>query len=150
VFERAKKGDKSAVPVMLAMFAAKPSLVDIFGSPERWTQDAIVREASNKDLGIEEGMGRKMAKIRKDLAGPNPTAIESMLAHRAALCWLRLNMAEYRDAAAEGRSLTQAEFDRKRLDSLHKRYLSSLTALAQVRKLDLTAIQVNLDMRAGS
>ncbi len=46
-------------------------------------------------------------------------------------------------AAVEGMSLVRSEYHQRRLDRLHRRYLSSIKTLAQTRKLD-PAVQINI------
>jgi hypothetical protein len=83
--------------------------------------------------------------MREELAGNNPTPLEILLAERIALCWHHVHLCECVVAQNAGSmSLAQAAYHGKRLDSAHKRYLSSIKALAQVRKLQLPNVQVNI------
>ncbi|CAN5895701.1 hypothetical protein BH23PLA1_BH23PLA1_24550 [soil metagenome] len=44
----------------------------------------------------------------------------------------------------KGLSIAQSEFHQRRIDRAHKRFLSSVRTLAQIRKLPLPALQVNI------
>jgi hypothetical protein len=68
------------------------------------------------------------------LAGPNPSPLESLLAERAALCWLTVY--SYEDALARSDKLTHrdAEFHHRRIDAAHRRFLSSVKTLTVIRK----------------
>jgi len=88
---------------------------------------------------------RRLALLRRELAGPNPTPLEVLLVERIALCWHHLHMCETVVAQNAGTmNLGQAAYQDKRLNSAHKRYLGAIKALAQVRKLQLPNVQVNI------
>ena len=78
------------------------------------------------------------------MEGPAPTPIERLLAERAAICWWLVHRFEYYDADAGDRSIRQAEFNQRRIDAAHNRFLSALRTLATVRKLAVPALQVNI------
>jgi hypothetical protein len=61
------------------------------------------------------------------------------------LCWLHLHYAEniYVQAMHE-LTITQATFHRRRLSLAQSRYLSAIRTLAQVRRLQVPAVQVNI------
>ena len=68
--------------------------------------------------------------MRQDLAGPNPSPLEKLGAERVASCWLQLHYAELiYDQELPKLSLDQDDHYQKRLDRLHKRYLSATHAL---------------------
>ncbi len=92
------------------------------------------------------------AKVR-EVAGAAPTLLETLLAERVVVCRMQITHYE-RDytarltsssAAGEGLSLTLSDHCQTRLDRLHKRYLSAIKTLAQVRRLQLPMqVQVNI------
>ena len=88
----------------------------------------------------------KLDLLRSELAGPEPSPIERLLAERVALSWLDSYASdiEAEVAAKKGAELKVREFHDRRRERAQKRYLSALKALAQVRKLALPAIQVNI------
>jgi hypothetical protein len=67
-------------------------------------------------------------------------AVERLLAERVALCWVEVHTLDIATNANVGNAYDR--FDRRR-DRAHRRYLQTLRALAAVRRLDLTAVQVN-------
>jgi hypothetical protein len=82
-----------------------------------------------------------------NLAGPNPTAVERMLAETAATSWFafRLHEAQHaRAITADGMTLAQSEHAQRRLDRAHRRFLSTVKTLATVRRLALPSLQINL------
>ena len=82
--------------------------------------------------------------MRKDLDGPDPSPLERLLAERIVACWLQL---QYVDAIyaqnLDDMNMAQSEYHQRGLDRLHRRYLSSIKTLAQIRKLG-PAVQINL------
>ncbi len=112
-----------------------------------WQAERSLTELyTGKDDVLSEQMAlRRLRLMRRELAGDNPTPLEKLLVQRIALCWFHVNLCEM-SLAQKGReySIEQATYHQKRLDSAHKRYLSSIKALAQVRKLQLPNVQVNI------
>ena len=105
---------------------------------------AIVEAAAGENLVVQEAIHRRLADLRAELAGPDPTPIERLLAERAAYCWLVVWRYEEHLASAKDLTVKQAEFHQRRIDAAHRRFLSSLRTLAAVRKLALPAVQVNI------
>src|SRR5205085_2151017 len=90
-------------------------------------------------------MIRKLELLRAELAGPNPTPLERLLVERVVACWLQVQDADVRYAQAmKQATMAWSEFHQRRMDRAHRRYLSALKTLAQVRKLALPVLQVNI------
>jgi hypothetical protein len=110
-------------------------------------QKILIRRA----VPLDDALGRQalIAKVRQlaaELAGPSPTAIERLLAERAAICWLDVHAADLLLAERWGEDLGSAHatvLDRYR-DRAHRRFLGALKALAQVRRLAVPVLQVNV------
>jgi hypothetical protein len=147
LMNRAGKGDASCLPTLRALLKDPkrgPSLVEALGSPPAWLKNELFERSACKDLAIREAMERKLARVRADLEGPNPSPMERLLAERAALCWLMVYQHEQRYAANREMTFRQSEHEQKRIDRAHHRFLSAVKTLAQVRKLAVPAIQVNI------
>ncbi len=91
----------------------------------------------------------KMKCLFAELAGPNPSAVEAALADVAVLAWADWCRCVQKRETLEDCSIRLASYHDGRVDRAHKRLVRSLRALAAVRKVDLTAIQVNLNGVAG-
>jgi hypothetical protein len=112
---------------------------------ERWAVEVIAEEAAGGEASTVESIEADIRAFAAELAGPDPTPIERTLAETAALAWFGLRFVEAHNFAAKGRTLNQADYDIRRLDAAHRRYLATLRTLAQVRKLALPAVvQVNV------
>jgi hypothetical protein len=114
------------------------------GSPEVWLQQRLIRKAVGENVLGEEAIEQQLDKIRSELEGLNPTPIERLLAERASLCWFIVHRYENVYANSSGRSIAQAEYHQRKIDKAHARFLASLRTLAQVRKLAVPAIQLNI------
>jgi hypothetical protein len=77
---------------------------------------------------------------------PNPSSLERLLADRVAIGWLSLTVAEatYHQALERGLSPSDDTFHQQRIERVQRRYLLAIKTLAQVRKLGVPALQVNI------
>ena len=58
-------------------------------------REAFIRNASGeKALFTQEMFRRQCQALTRDLAGPDPTPLETLLVDRIVLCWLHLHYAE--------------------------------------------------------
>jgi hypothetical protein len=91
----------------------------------------------------------RVAELRAQLAEPTATLPERLLAERVALCWLDVYSLDIQ-AMDERHSLNTITYHDRRRNAAQRRYLSSLRALATIRKPAAPAVQVNqLNMGAG-
>ncbi len=102
--------------------------------------------SGEQNLAVQEIYERKLDAMRQELAGPEASLLERLLAdERIVMCWLHLYYAEAVYTQNIGDlTLRQAEFHQQRITKAHNRYLSSIRTLAQVRHLGVPAIQVNV------
>ena len=105
---------------------------------------SLIEKACGKNILIQEAIVQKLDNLKAELEGPNPTPIERLLAERASLCWFIVNRYENAYVNAEGWSIAQADLQQRKIDKAHARFLSALRTLAQVRKLALPTLQVNI------
>jgi hypothetical protein len=143
--KRAQSGDASTLPVLRKMLE-NPALVDgLGGDLARQAELSFIQAAAGEDLAFQEALRRKMELLRAELAGSSPTPLERLLVERVVACWLQVQDADVRYAQGQkGCTFEQGEYQQRRQDRAHKRYLSALKALALVRKLALPVLQVNI------
>jgi hypothetical protein len=144
---RAEAGDEGALPGIQALFDGDRGerLVEAFGGDmARTAEQLMVARSSGKNLVVREALQRKLAALRAELAGPDPTPIERLLAERAALCWLAVNEFEAAAQQIGPISIEVADYQQRRIDRAHKRFLTALKTLAAVRKLAVPALRVNV------
>jgi hypothetical protein len=142
--ERAQDGDQTALPALREVLK-DPALVDALGGNlATQVQYRLINQFSGGNLLFKETVTRKMERLRAELAGPEPTPLEHLLAERIASCWLHLHHLEIIYAGKDSFSLDLGMYYQKAIDRAHRRYLSAIKALATVRKLALPALQVNV------
>lgn len=113
------------------------------GDLGRIAREFVCRAALGGETCDEELLARVKAsaeRVKDRAAGPNPTVIEELLAERVGINWVAVHVLDM-GAFTNGPGRDASD---KHLSRAHHRYISSLRSLAAVRKLDLTAIQINL------
>jgi hypothetical protein len=120
--------------------------VERLGGNLAWQAEySLVRAALGEDLVAREALTRKLELLRAELNGPASTPLERLLVDRVVACWLQLHHADIVLAQREGKlTLAQGEYHQRTRDRAHKRYLSSIKALALVRKLAVPVLQLNI------
>jgi hypothetical protein len=142
---RAEQGDTSAVPALRELMRKAPAAVDIFGGDlAREAQEMLIRKYSGKNLLYRESLTRKLELLRAEVAGGNPTPLEWLLVERIVACWLHLHHLEMLYAQKDGMSLELGNYYQRSIDRAQKRYLAAIKTLAQVRKLAVPVVQVNI------
>jgi hypothetical protein len=103
-----------------------------------WLAALAIRRATGGGEGWTAQREAMLAELRDHaaaLAGPDPTPTVESLATTAGLCWLALRWAEGQ-TWGEGLSIPQEEHALRRVHHAHRRYVSTLKALAAVRRLE--------------
>jgi hypothetical protein len=145
--KRAQAGDKAAMTTVHALLDLSP---DLLGSPQALARAIEDRYLQNltapTDELSREVYRRHMARMRAELAGETPTPLERLLVDRVVACWLQVQHADKCMAGLEAdqHRLAQGEYNRQRQDRAHQRYLSAIKTLAQVRRLQLPTLRVNI------
>lgn len=143
LIERAEGGDGTALPALRESLAV-PGIADILGGDiAKKAADRFLDAYCGKHLAVREATAAKMAQLRAELCGADPTAVERLLADRAVLCWFQVHQVALIYASKDSMTLTLAQHYQKCIDRAHRRYLSALKALAEVRKLNVT-VQLNI------
>ena len=98
----------------------------------------------NKDLASKELLRHQLESMRIEVAGENPSPLERLLAERVVATWLQVQLFEGLYAVGmKNETLSQGDYRQKRLDRAHRRHLSAVRTLAQMRKLG-PAVQINI------
>jgi hypothetical protein len=104
----------------------------------------IEKITKEKDLASKEMMSFQLESMREEVAGSSPSPLERLLAERVVACWLQVQLFEGLYVQNIGNlTLKQADYYQKRLDRAHRRHLSAIKTLAQIRKLG-PAVQINI------
>ena len=142
---KANKGDKQAFATVCRV-PGTAWFWEESGNVAYQAQESMLIGFMGADaLVVHEAQRRKCAALRRDLAGTAPTPMETLLVDRVVLCWLHLHCVEALYAQHMSTfSLMQHAFYLRRLAMAQRRYLAAITALAQVRRLQVPAVQVNI------
>jgi hypothetical protein len=133
----AEKAEKNAVPEIRRILSEHPDLAWHFVDVAETVEDTLIEEMTREgDLATKVIMRCQLQAMREQIAGQNSSSLERLLSERVVVTWLELQLFEAL-YAQNMRNLTipQAEHHQKRLDRAHRRHLSAIRALAQIRKL---------------
>ena len=144
LLKQAEQGDPAGLPALRTYMDQSPSFWEQGGDIAKATQRALLDQAAGENLVIRETLARKCAALTQELAGPTPSPLERLLVERIVLCWLHLHCAEATYLTLQDLSLQQAAFHQARISKAQARYLAAIRTLAQVRRLGVPAVQVNI------
>jgi hypothetical protein len=147
LIERAASGDHASLRTVQALLAEGKlgqALVDTVGSPAVWLRQRLISDASGENVFAQDAIRRKLDSIQAELEGESPTPVERLLAEQATLCWFMASWHESVFTNADGWPEHQAKLQQLKIDRAHARFLSAVRTLAQVRKLAVPALQVNI------
>jgi hypothetical protein len=121
-------------------------LIDVYGNLASNAEKALIRSASGGNVLVEESARTWLADVKSTLTEPGDTALEEMLAHRVALCWLALSIAETLRAQrwVDDANVRSIDFWDRHTARLSTDFLRASRTLATVRKLRRPAMQVNV------
>jgi hypothetical protein len=135
VFDRARRGDLDALPRLRELLDDRPELWQSYGDVAKHAMASWIKLIAGDDLALEESTSRKADAMRAEVAGTAPSPLELLLADRVVATWLQLAHAEVMLAQAKDASLKLLIFAEKRLDAANRRHLTSIGALATLRRL---------------
>ena len=141
---KAEGGNKDALADVRELLA-KPGIPDILaGNVAKEALARLVKAYAGENPVIRESVARKLDEMRAELCGPSAGAVEKLLVERVLATWLHLHHLEAVYAGKESMSLPLGLYYQKVISAAQKRYLAALKGLAEVRKLALPALQVNI------
>lgn len=137
VVEAARRGERSALPVLRELLDAHPAIWHGLGDLAAHAERAWVDLIAGPDPALSEAIARKLQSIKVELAGAAPSPLEKLLVDRVAASWLQVHHADALISQARDRGLSLAQFDHlvRRQERAQRGYLSAIKALATVRKL---------------
>lgn len=132
---RANAGEQWAIQRLRAVLDDNPSFWRRAGDLTAVAEQAWIGLVAGSDLLAIECTKRKLAELKEELQGPNPTPMESLLVDTIAVAWLGSQHAEIQASAPTTGSLEQASWKLKRAESSQRRLLTATKTLATVRTL---------------
>jgi hypothetical protein len=147
LFPRADRGDRHALVELRALFEAHPGMWESVGDMASHAEAAMVRLVAGENEVTKDAVGRKLKSLKREIAGDSPSPLERLLVDRIVACWLMMSHAEFGYAEAlraGGLSLELSEYHQRRCERTQRRYLAAIRMLAQVRRLLVPMVQVNI------
>jgi len=106
----------------------------------------------SRGQGSLECWKRRLETMRKELGYASGSPLEQLLIQQVTLCWLNLNLTEYRhiNVMKQSITLTLGIYWEKRLTAAQRRFTRACESLARVRRLSRRIpVQVNIATRGG-
>jgi hypothetical protein len=118
---------------------------------DTWAITRLIDWAAGRDASgtTKARLRDELRAVAAELAGPDASPVELMLAETAAMAWFGVRLCEAIHAAGvtseKGLTLAQSEHCQRRLDRAHRRFLNSVKTLCAVRRLAVpAAVQINV------
>ena len=143
---RAQDGDKEAAVAMRETLDGSPDLAwRLIHGPGKRAELALIDEIiKDGDLASKELLKDQLKSMRIEVAGENPSPLERLLSERVVATWLQVQLFEALYVyGMENEVMRQGDYRQKRLDRSHRRHLSAVRTLAQIRKMG-PAVQINI------
>jgi hypothetical protein len=144
----AEKGEENAVPEIRQILNEHPDLAREFVDLAKVAEDALIEDMTREqDLATRELMRHQLEAMKGQIAGNEYSPLERLLSERVVVTWLEVQLFEALYVRnMRNLSITKAEYHQKRLDRAHRRHLSAIRTLAQIRKLlkGTTITQINI------
>jgi hypothetical protein len=144
--ERAQDGDEEAVLEIRKILDGSPDLAwRLIKGPGKVAESALIEQITkDKSLASKEFLRHQLESMRIEVFGDSPSPLERLLAERVVATWLQVQLFEglYAVEMKSG-TLSEDEHGQKRLDRAHRRHLSAVRTLAQIRKMG-PAVQINI------
>jgi len=133
--DRANRGDAHALTNLRRLLDSCPEIWQRVGDLARHAELAWLDLLSGTDCLLAESAKRQIARMKEDLAGPDPTPRERLLVDRVVACYLGVQHAEMRLAAAGDASASaiQITLRQRGAEGAQRRYLAALKTLARLR-----------------
>ena len=134
---RAMRGDREVLPALRDALDRHPALARQAGDLAARAEDAWLDLLAGQDLFTAEAVRRRLAALRAELAGPQPSPLERLVVDRIAACFLQLQYADVTYALARdpGASVAALREMQRRQEGAERRYQAALRQLAVIRKL---------------
>ena len=142
--DKAANGDKKARRELRRVLRESgPEVVREASELARKGQWALIKTAAGGDALAEEALTIRLARMRLEIAGPDPSPLEVLLAEKIVSVWMLAELLELLLSAQLITALPESQrmshsflkFYLGWQEQAHRRLLSTLTVLVRVRKL---------------
>jgi hypothetical protein len=149
--ENPKPADVKALTDLLYKNKGLELWKEIMGMGALAEHVALENSLGTRGQGSRECWKQRLESMRSDLGYADATPLERLLIQHITLCWLNLNVTEYKHSNIMKQSitLTLGMYWEKRLTAAQKRFSRACESLARVRRLSRNPIQVNIATKGG-
>jgi hypothetical protein len=137
--KRVEEGEEGAMPALREILKENPDLAWRLANFARAAENVLLKELARRAENpvTEEAMRRQFAAMREEIAGDNdPSPLERLLAERIVTTWMQVQVFESICISdLQNLATSRADHHQRHLDRAHRRHLSAVRTLAQVRKL---------------
>lgn len=145
ILRRAQAGDEAMAPAVRRILRGAGQKATDIANMARHTRRSMAAKVAETDWVSRVGYELAMEHDAKELAGPDASPLEEMLAERVTMAAFRLHYFEALYVRNIGDYGTEwDEVAQKRLSAAHRDYLAACLTLAKVRKLQVAVVQVNV------
>ena len=162
--DRVQDGDKAARgELRQALRVSKPEVVHEASELARRGQWALIKTAAAGDPLMEEALLARLDLMRAEVAGENPSALESLLTQKIVAVWILNEIIELLLSAqltdlpkSQRASHSFLKFYIGWQEQVHRRFLSAIRELARLRRLQSgvpssqTNVQINVSPDIGA
>lgn len=145
VFAKARAGDRAALARVQGIIVDR-KWVSWVGDIGRQATAQLIDMAAAGDPVWKAGLTEKANEMRRDLLGPNPSALDELLVRRVVNGWLTTHTIELELAVRRPANLRVREQLDRELTRAQKRMTDAVRELARVRRLSLPDVlaQINI------
>lgn len=138
----ANTGDQDAFAKYLELGPLKPVRPSIIADNALLL---YLHAVDQNQLADAHALSEDLKSMRQDMEGPHPSPLERLLVERIVLCYVALYRHEMLLAGYGGKVEAERRDRWERIsDRMHRRYLTAIKTLAQVRRLQIPSVQVNI------
>jgi hypothetical protein len=133
--KRATDDNPKTVAQLTKFFDDHPGFWQTCGDLAGATRAGWIGLITGNNVVLREAILRQLDALKKELEGPNPSAMERLLIERILATFLHVQHADANASPGDNASIKQAAFAVHRQDQAHRRHMSALSALATYRKV---------------
>lgn len=141
---KAEEGDKAArQELKQKLLASSPAVIARASDVSRRAQHRLIETAAGGSELTQYALSGRLDVMREEIAGDNPTPLEVLLTEQVVSCWLWLTLLDALNSGqfwrGSGKAISVGPSYLRQMvkiqESAHRRFISSIQALARVRKL---------------
>lgn len=133
--ERARQGDRTVLPEIKRLLDQNEAYWQAHGDVGRALEELLITKLAGRDLLSAQCIRRKVEAMKTELAGPECSPLERLLADRIVACWLNATVSDAAEAAGDPTGGPVAKYRLARAESASRRLVAAARALAVVRRL---------------